>query len=380
MPVETRRHERARFLLIYAAAWLPVAAAYTGLLVSQGYDSPGAATADALFTVLAAAVPGLGVWWLTARLRWPPRSSAAFLAAHALLAALYATFWVGMTYLRVSSGGNEASGAAFVRNTAGFQLLSGVWLYGVMAGIFYAVRAEQRAGERERAAALADARRAEAEAERARADALRAGAELRALRARLNPHFLFNTLHSLTVLVRRDPDAAEEALERLGALLRYVLDEDGSDGGDDDVTLEAELRFVRDYLALEAIRLGPRLRVEEAIDAEALSCRLPALTLQPLVENAVRHAVNPRPEGGTVRIAVERRDGTVTVRVSDDGPGAPAASGGNTLRLDGQRASGGVGLRTVEQRLRVRFPEETGFSVDTGVGFAVTFSFPALSD
>jgi len=381
MAVERSRQERVRFFLIYAAAWLPFAAAYAGLLVSQGYDSPAASIADALFTVLAAAAPGLGVWWVTGRLSWPARSAAAFFAAHAVLAALYAGFWVGMTYLRVSSGGNEASAASFIRTAAGFQLLSGVWLYGVLAGVFYAVRAEQRASEGERAVAYADARRAEAEAERARVDTLRSEAELRALRARLNPHFLFNTLHSVSVLVRRDPDGAEEALERLGGLLRYVLHEDEMEA-EDDVTLEAELQFVRDYLALESIRLGSRLRVEESIAPEALGCRLPALTLQPLVENAVLHAVAPRPEGGTVRIGVTAHDGAVTVRVSDDGPGVTAGVVDGRSRRAGARTSAGVGLRTVEQRLRLRFAGGARFGVETepGRGFCVAFTIPPEGD
>jgi signal transduction histidine kinase len=373
--LQTRRPDaRLRFLLIYAGAWTPFAAVYAGLLVSQGYDSPGAAIADGVFTVGAAAAPGAAVWWITRRMQWPARSALAFFAAHAAMAALYSAFWVAATYLWIAAGSDAGTAARFLRRAAGWQLISGVWLYAVLAAVFYAVRAEQRARHGERAAVLAGALLAEAEAERARMASLRAEAELRALRARLNPHFLFNTLHSLSVLVRRDPDGAEEALERLGTLLRYVLHED-EDGAQDDVTLEAELRFVRDYLALEAIRLGARLRVEECIAPDALACLLPALTLQPLVENAVRHAVAPRPEGGTVRIVVARRDGSVSVRVSDDGPGTGAESSAAARPAGSPR---GLGLRTVERRLSVRFPGEATFCVFSAPeqGFAVDFSFP----
>jgi LytS/YehU family sensor histidine kinase len=108
----------------------------------------------------------------------------------------------------------------------------------------------------------------EQEARAARADALRMRAELAALRGQLNPHFLFNTLHTLTALVRRDPDTAEHALERFGDMLRYVLDVKRS--AREDVTLGDEMQFVRNYLSLEQLRLGDRLRVAEQLDPDAL--------------------------------------------------------------------------------------------------------------
>lgn len=178
--------------------------------------------------------------------------------------------------------------------------------------------------------------------ERARAteaEALRARAELAALRARLDPHFLFNTLHTVLALLRRDPAAAEEALEELGALLRASLEADDGESR----TVREEWRLTESYLTIERLRLGSRLRVEARIDDAAAEARLPALTLQPLVENAVRHAVAARAEGGSIRIAAHLRDGALELVVADDGPGldAPAAR------------PGGRGLRLVTERLAV---------------------------
>src|SRR5947209_11891125 len=112
------------------------------------------------------------------------------------------------------------------------------------------------------------------EARVARAESLRVGAELAALRGQLNPHFLFNTLHTLTALVRRDPATAEHALERFGDMLRYVLDVKRSRR--EDGTLADELQFVRSYVALEQLRYGDRLRVIEEIEPDALECVLPS--------------------------------------------------------------------------------------------------------
>src|SRR5207237_9488782 len=123
------------------------------------------------------------------------------------------------------------------------------------------------------------------------APASRVTAELAAPSGPLNPLFLFNTSHTLPALVRRDPATAERALERFGDLLRYLLDVNRA--AREDVPLADEMTFVRNYLALEQLRLGERLRVRERIDPEALDCMLPSLTLQPLIEHAVKHGIPP---------------------------------------------------------------------------------------
>ena len=201
----------------------------------------------------------------------------------------------------------------------------------------------------------------------AKAEALRAEAELAALRAQLNPHFLFNTLHSLLALVRHDPDHAEEALEQFGDLLRYTLriQQDTVD----EVALAEEWAFVENYLELERLRLGERLRLEAEIEPAALDYQVPVFSIQPLVENAIGHAVAPRAAGGTVRISARVVGEELHVEVADDGPGAD---------LDEVARGNGVGLRIVRQRLqalsrgRARFDVETG----NGRGFTVRLAVP----
>ncbi len=190
------------------------------------------------------------------------------------------------------------------------------------------------ARERERAAA---------------AEASRAKAELAALRARIDPHFLFNTLHSLLALVRQDPGRAEEAIEQFGDILRYTF---AAGDGSEERTLQQEWQLVDNYLALERLRLGARLRVTASLDADVATVLLPVLTLQPLVENAVRYAVAPRAAGGRIDVHARRHDGRVRITVSDDGPGlksSPANGHGLDLvrqRLDrmyGERATLALG-------------------------------------
>jgi sensor histidine kinase YesM len=193
-------------------------------------------------------------------------------------------------------------------------------------------------------------------------------AELSALRGQLNPHFLFNTLHTLTALVRRDPQTAEHALEQFGGMLRYVLDVKRS--AREDVTLADEMHFVRNYLALEQLRLGDRLRVVEHLDADALDCVLPSLTLQPLVENAIKYGIAPRARGGTLELSASVDDESLTLEVRDDGPGAAS---------DVIDSAGGVGLRAVRQRLETRYDGHASLSIATapGEGFSARVSLPA---
>src|SRR5262249_13820828 len=215
----------------------------------------------------------------------------------------------------------------------GWSMFPGLLLYGSVAGVAFGLETSAR---------LRDEK-----ARSARAETLRVRAELAALRAQLNPHFLFNTLHTVLGLVRRDPALAEEALQDLGDVLRYSLN---VQSGHDHVALREEMEFVDRYLAIERVRLGERLRVEQDVSSAALACRLPAFTLQPVVENAIRYAVASRAQGGRVRIEAWRDDGDGRLRVvvSDDGGGAaPPPSGG-----------AGRGLALVRQRLEAAFGPE----------------------
>jgi hypothetical protein len=210
---------------------------------------------------------------------------------------------------------------------------------------------------------------AESQVRAARAESAATRAGLAALQARLNPHFLSNALHSVAALIATDPVAAEEALDRLGDLFRYALEQSERRA----VSLDEEWRFVKDYLAIEQMRLGRRLKVEMSLEPDAADCEVPPFVLQPLVENAIRHGVSPRREGGTVRVAARRVGHRVELLVSDDGPGADLAA---------VSASSGTGLRTLRQRLALDGEARPYVDIDTApeAGFRVRLTFALLDD
>lgn len=235
---------------------------------------------------------------------------------------------LGFAFGLLSTTGTGVIFYVIERERFTFRLENYVWgflialfVFTILASVSHALRVQSDLTlERERAAA---------------AETSRAKAELAALRARIDPHFLFNTLHSLLALVRQDPGRAEEAIEQFGDLLRYTFS--ASDG--EVRTLRQEWELVDNYLALERLRLGARLRVDAKLEDNAASVPLPVLTLQPLVENAVRYAVANRGAGGRISIRAVRHDSSVRITVSDDGPGneTPKLTPGRGLDLVRQR-------------------------------------------
>jgi LytS/YehU family sensor histidine kinase len=190
-------------------------------------------------------------------------------------------------------------------------------------------------------------------------------AQLQALRAQLQPHFLFNTLHSVSTLIYEDAARAERMITRLSDLLRLTLDT----GAAQQVPLKAELDFLEGYLDIERTRFQDRLSVCLQISPEVLDCAIPNMLLQPIVENAIRHGIAKRSGPGTVSISASRENGSMVIRVRDDGPGFRDAQ---------QKA--GVGLRNTRARLEflyggrqsliVRHPAEGGVEVTIYVPFA----------
>lgn len=191
-----------------------------------------------------------------------------------------------------------------------------------------------------------------------------ARAHLQLLRTQLQPHFLFNTLHAITTLIRRDPPAAEEMVARLSDLLRLTLDR----GDAQELPLKEELDFVTLYLRIQEVRFGERLRVEMKVDPDVLHALVPNMLLQPLVENAVQHGVSRRIDGGTISVEAGRRDTMLVVRVRDDGPG---------LEGDGEPRHG-IGLANTRERLERLYGDRQALRLEssTGGGLEVVLELP----
>lgn len=189
------------------------------------------------------------------------------------------------------------------------------------------------------------------ELEAARLETRFAEAQNLALRMQLQPHFLFNTLNSISALVHSNPDGADEMITRLGDFLRATLEAPQEQW----VTLRRELAFIKDYLAIEEIRFQDRLRVHLDVPVELMECRVPSLLLQPLVENALKHGLADRPQGGTLQLRARLDSGCLVLAIQDDGEGY----------VPGRE---GVGLVNVRSRLGLLYKGQARLDLLGGVG------------
>jgi two-component system LytT family sensor kinase len=196
-----------------------------------------------------------------------------------------------------------------------------------------------------------------------------AQAQLDALKMQLHPHFLFNTLNSISVLMTEDVKAARRMLNRLSDLLRTSLEK----AGRHEVSLKEELEFLNNYLEIEQTRFQDRLAVRMEIEPAALDARVPNLILQPLVENAIRHGIAPHAKPGLVEIRAERQNGMVTLRVRDNGSGLRASSPGGLMK--------GIGLSNTQARLEQLYGPTHQFEMRDadGGGLEVTITIPFRS-
>ncbi len=243
-------------------------------------------------------------------------AAAAGIALFILAVYAWTTAWAGWPGMEMHTGWSLFK--KYLTGKVHLQLLT----YGVLVGAFWALDYHRRFRERELTASQLEARLAQA--------------HLQALRTQLHPHFLFNTLNAISVLVLKgESQCAIRMLSRLSELLRLTLES----GGAQEVTLREELGFLERYLEIERVRFQDRLTVQTEVEPEALGAAVPNLLMQPLVENAVRHGIAERVEPGTIRVAARRRGGLLRLEVTDTGPGFPA------------RVVDGIGLSNTRARL-----------------------------
>jgi len=284
--------------MIYLLAWVPVLALLTFVVwASNGVPWAGGAAALAPACLVYAFVC-LSPWYVC---RTRPLSAAAapgIAVTFGVAASAGALVLVAAAMLSALAFGQMPALRGLDRQMhASLPLLfgMGVLLYLLSAGLHYAALALEASREAERRAA--------------ESRTLAREAELLALRMQLNPHFLFNSLHSIAALATRDGPRAREMCVRLAAFLRIGL----GLGGRQSIPLREELALAKSYLEVEQVRFGARLRVEADIDPECEECEVPALVLQPLVENAVKHGVAGLVEGGSIRLSAARTGGSVSI-------------------------------------------------------------------
>ncbi|HEU5136919.1 MAG TPA: histidine kinase [Steroidobacteraceae bacterium] len=266
---------------------------------------------------------------------------------------VFALIWrviINSAYLQYTSESMEwvmKSPLEFFSNAMHSTYLLLCWT-GIYFGIKYYESAQQQREASLRAAALAQE------------------AQLKMLRYQLNPHFLFNTLNAISTLILDNENrTANQTVMRLSEFLRYTLDQDPMK----KVTLRQEVEAMNLYLTTERLRFGERLRLEIAVEERALEALVPSLLLQPLIENAVKYAVSPSEQGGTIRVEGRARGVMLELAVADDGPGL------NTGAAPG--AGRGVGLRNTRERLAVLYEDRHRFAtLDNKPGLRIELGLP----
>ena len=328
-----------------ALAWLPMWALFTALIVIAHGSPLGSAAIASARMIAPGAMLGYFVYKFTSRAPWPHPFRAGFIGIHILAAILYAVIW----FLLISLIDSIIIGhvATMIGPGAGWFLITGVWLYIVVAGVAYANHAAERTA------------RLESHATRM---------QLAELRAQLHPHFLFNALHTIVQLIPSDPRTAVNAAELLAGILRGVLEEN-----DDLITVARELSFVEQVLGIERIRFGERLDVRIEASEAVSELLIPSFSLQTLVENAVRHGAAPRVETTHISICARIDNDKLVLHVADDGAGA------NALSIE---QGSGTGLRRLRERLRWLYGDRARLDIEStpAQGFSATLRLPLLSE
>jgi sensor histidine kinase YesM len=333
-----------RRILSYLQAWTPVLA----LLVSVSHAA-GTPWLDAL----AVFAPAIFVFAFICLSPWPicrarPLKPSA-------VPGLMVTFIVAGSVGSLALVGTAAVMAAAISKPGvlagemvGVVFLIGILLYLLSTGLHYAMLAAEASRDAERRAA--------------EARTLAREAELQSLRIQLNPHFLFNSLHSISALATIDGRRARDMCLRLAGFLRSSL----GLGDRPSIPIREEVQLARSYLEVEQVRFGDRLRVEAEVDPACENCGIPPLLLQPLVENAVKHGIAGLVEGGAVRLAA-RRDGAAVAIVIENGFDLEAPP----------RRDLGMGLNHVRRRLEVRYGSEASFDAHAeGAMYRVVLRLP----
>lgn len=340
---------------LYLGAWIPVGALLAAALALPGQRTWAEAAALALPLAVTAAFFSLAMWPLCKAMPLGRSRATSLVAAHVVAALATCSAWLllGLGWASLLETFPRFAGAVDrYRADIPALLAVGSLLFLLAAMVNYLLLAFQSAREAERSAL--------------ELQVLAREAELRALRAQLNPHFLFNSLNAIGSLAGSDVARARQMTVLLSEFLRRTL----TQGSRLQITMAEELDLVDRYLAVEQVRFGERLRVERDVRPETLDCRVPPLVLQPLVENAVTHGISRTLGGGTLTIAAACRGDRLEIVIE------------NPFDPDGGRRPGqGVGLENVRARLAMLHPGNSRVeSMEAYDRFRVTVNLPATRE
>lgn len=335
---------------IAAGCWLLYATLYSFMVAVSGQDDFGGVYFGQTCFAVILGVLSIAPWWIVVR-EMEHSPWAAKILVHAVIAPIYA--WVSLAlFLKLTAYATAPGVYQSLLDVYVFLYGSTVTAYIVQFAVYHAFWIFRRLRQKEKQAA--------------ELLALAKESELAALKAQINPHFLFNTLNAISAMVKQDPEETRNMIVQLGDMLRYALDSSQRDL----VSLKEELDFARAYLQLESHRLGDRLQVVFDTPAEVDEVGVPPMVLQPLIENAIKHSIALREQGGKVTIRARRSGDSVDIEVEDQGEGGVPKSNGT--------ASTGIGLANTSSRLEKRLGQ--GAALRTKElqpdGFKVAFSIP----
>ena len=347
-----RRYGSVHRLGLYLFAWTPVTLLLTYLLAIPGKLGWRDATVLAVPLILIYAFIGLSTWYSCKATPINKTATQRIFLTHTVATALVSLLWIGIAKL-LAYGLAQLPAFPGLDERVAPQIPvlfgAGCLLYGLTVASNYVVLTLEESQA--------------AQARTMEASILARDAELKALRAQINPHFLFNSLNSISALTSLDPGKAREMCILLADFLRMTL----GLGEKALVPLREEIELLQRFLAIEKVRFGERLRVDAHIDAQAVSCLVPPLILQPLVENAVIHGIAHLPQGGTIRLSAECHGGRLHLLMENslDPDAAPSRKGG-------------MGLANVRQRLEARYGKDATIrSTAEEECFRVALSLPA---
>ena len=271
--------------------------------------------------------------------------------AHLLLGPLYALLNYAYQYYTVVGFGSRAHEGS--QNAPGWVLIFDLFIYVMQFILYHGYEILRQLHAKEKVTL--------------ELVALQKEQELAILKSQINPHFLFNTLNSISAMASTNTEETRTMIARLGDMLRYVIEGTNNKL----VPLEKELQFVRDYVDLESKRMGDRLTAEFHIDQSVVKFSVPPMILQPLVENAIKHGIAPLEEGGRVIVQIQRNKETIVFRVSDTGVGLSSA--------DPLSTASGIGLKNLDTRLRRMYGDSAKLEISSlkNSGCEVTFALPA---
>jgi sensor histidine kinase YesM len=356
-----------QFWVYYSAAWLFYAISLGAVFVAGGDSNYLNVVINVFCNVMPSFLLGVAVVGFCNFFQLTQQNKFWFIVVHIVVASFFAFLWCFFTLFNLTVWVWLRDGF-WAFNWWGnyalqWQFLSGLMAYLTITSAVYVQQANE-------SLQIESQRNAELEMRTIRAESARQQAELNAIRSQLNPHFLFNTLHSLMALVRTDSAAAEIAIEQFAQMLRYVLQSQSEPNSDNsDVLFADEWEFIETYLKLEKLRLGERLKITANIEKSALNCRVPAFLLQPLIENSIKWAISPRLSGGEICIKAKVENNFLKISVKDDGAGTTQE---NLVKAKG------FGLRLIREILATRYGDEASLRIETAPnqGFTANLTIP----